>query len=103
MIRRTLASLIDAEEKAGQDEEEPHRITREELKAAENEGLIDGAHLDLFVDWYQLGGMERGIGIVELATMPAAMRTDLMYILREMGRIRRQRRAAAKAKKGLKK
>lgn len=73
------------------------------MKAAENEGLIDAAHLDLFVDWYQLGGMERGIGIMELAEMPAALRTDLMYILREMGRIRRQRRSADKAKKGAKK
>lgn len=48
------------------------------------------------MDWYQLGGMEKGIGIMELANMPAALRTDLMYLLREMGKLRRQRRTKEK-------
>jgi hypothetical protein len=74
-------------------------LSRADLKAAEGEGLIDPAHLELFADWYQLGGMEKGIGIMELAAMPAAMRIDLMYLLRELGRLRRQRQATRKDKK----
>lgn len=35
---------------------------------------------------------------MELAAMPAELRIDLMYLLREMGRLRRQRKAAQPAK-----
>lgn len=92
-----LGALLDAEQRAK--EETPQRLSRADLKAAEGEGLIDPAHLELFADWYQLGGMEKGIGIMELAAMPADLRADLMYLLREMGRLRRQRQATRKDKK----
>lgn len=74
-------------------------MTKEDLKAAEREGLQDPAHLDLFLDWYQLGGLERGIGLGELATMPAALRADLLYLLKELGRMRRQRKTRKKGTK----
>jgi hypothetical protein len=73
-------------------------LTQEDLKAAERERLQDPAHLDLFLDWYQLGGLEKGIGLSELATMPAALRADLLYLLRELGRMRRQRKARKKGR-----
>lgn len=92
-----LGALLDAEQRAK--EETQPRLSRADLKAAEGEGLIDPAHLELFADWYQLGGMEKGIGIMELAAMPADLRADLMYLLREMGRLRRQRQATRKDKK----
>lgn len=93
--------MLDAEERAKADET-PRRLTRADLKAAELEGLIEPAHLELFADWYQLGGLEKGIGIMELAAMPADMRADLMYLLKEMGRLRRQRKATQPAAKGKK-
>lgn len=39
---------------------------------------------------------------MELAAMPADMRADLMYLLKEMGRLRRQRKATQPAAKGKK-
>ena len=87
LIRRVFGQLIAAESK--KDDEGPHRITREEAAAADRAGLIDEENLTLFLDWYQLGGFEHGIGINELAEMPATRRHDVLYLLGELGKARK--------------
>lgn len=89
-MRKHLGALLDAEERAGQDDA-PQRITREEMDAADRAGLIDEGNLTVFVTWYQLGGMEQAPSITEIANMPAALRHDLLYLLGEFGRMRRSR------------
>lgn len=99
-MQRTLAHLVDAEEKARkEDDGAPERISKADLQRAEREGLIDPAHLDLFVTWWQLGGMERGMSLTEIAQMPASLRTDVLYLLGELGKLRRSRRRAGEKKK----
>lgn len=92
--------MLDAEERARQEADAPpRRITREEMDAADRQGLIDEAHLSVFVTWYQLGGMESKPTITEIAAMPAALRHDLIYLLSEFGRLRKSReRKKGKAK-----
>lgn len=101
-MQRTLAALVDAEEKAKErDDGPPERLTKADMQRAEREGLIDPAHLDIFVTWWQLGGMERGVSLTELVNMPAALRADVLYLLGEMGKIRRSRKRGQRAlKKG---
>lgn len=53
--------------------------------------MIDPVNLEIFLTWYQLNGPEHGISITEAATMPAALRQDLLYLLRELGKLRRRR------------
>ena len=91
MIRQALGAMLDAEERA-KAEGNAGPITPEEMAAAETEGLIDEAHLGLFITWWTFGGMEHPPTITEIANMPAAMQTDLVYLLREFGKMRRRRR-----------
>ncbi len=50
--------------------------------------------------WYQLGGPQHGITLTEAITMPAELRNDIFYLLRELHRMRRNRkRTREKAKK----
>lgn len=79
--------MIAAENRHG-DEGHQH-ISREDAEAADRTGLIDEENLTLFLDWYQLGGMEHGISISELAEMPATRRHDLLWLLGELGKARR--------------
>lgn len=93
-MRRTLTSLVDAEERARNgDDDKPQRLTREEVQRS-SQPLIDPASLDIFVTWWQFGGMEHGLSVSEVAAMPAALRHDLLLLLGEMGKIRRSRRKA---------
>ncbi len=73
----------------------PREITEAEARRAGDE-LLDPANLDLFLTWHQLGGMERPPSLAEVAAMPATLRHDVLYLLREMGTIRRQRRKQQK-------
>lgn len=98
LIERTLTALVDAEERARSDDDAPTRLTRAEVERAGRRGLLDPAHLDVFVCWWQLGGMEKGIGLLEAAQMPASLRSDVLFLLSELGKIRRGRR---KAKQGM--
>ena len=98
-MQRTLSRLVDAEEKARkEDDGAPERISKADMQRAEREGLIDPAHLDLFVTWWQLGGMERGMSLMEIAQMPASLRADALYLLGEIGKLRRSKRRADKKK-----
>ena len=63
-------------------------LSEEDMKRVEIEGLINPEHLELFVTWYCFGGMEKGISISELMTLPVALVADFSYLLRELGRYR---------------
>lgn len=90
-MRQTLGAMLDAEERAKADGDSGP-ISAEEMAAADTEGLIDEAHLGIFLTWWTFGGMEHPPTITEIANMPAAMQRDLTYLLREFGKMRRQRR-----------
>lgn len=80
--------MIAAEQRHGEEQGHQH-ISREDAARADREGMIDEENLTLFLDWYQLGGMERGIGINELAEMPATRRHDILWLLGELGKARK--------------
>lgn len=58
------------------------------MKRVEFDGLINPEHLDLFITWYGFGGLEKGISLSELITLPGPMISDFSYLLRELGRYR---------------
>ena len=93
-----MRALVAAEERRKEKNDEPANdmITAEELDAAERERLIDPAHMDLFLIWYQFGGTERGLSPLEIAAMPAAMIADWQTLIAMLANARRK----AKAKKG---
>ncbi len=88
--------MLDAEER--KPDAAGERITPEDLADAERRQLIDEAHLTVFLTWYQLGGIEHPPTITEIAGWPDALRRDLLYLLSELGRMRRQRRKRKAAK-----
>lgn len=92
--------MVAAEEKRKAKEEEPGSdlITAEELAAAERERLIDPAHMDLFLIWYQFGGTERGLSPLEIAAMPAAMIADWQTLIGMLANARRKAKAKAARK-----
>lgn len=93
-MRESLGAILDAEnapDDAGQ------KISRADLEKAELEGLQDPASLTIFLTWYQLGGVQRGISLTEAAEMPATLRNDIFYLLREMNRMRKRRKSAETA------
>lgn len=96
LIHDTLDAILDGEDR---DEDAPEWITEEDLARAEREGLIDPAHLDLFVTWYFFGGPQRGLSPQEIADMPAAMRRDFVFLLGKLGQKRRRRKRAKGGKK----
>lgn len=61
--------------------------------------MADERHLKIFVDWYNFGGMNRGLSLSEVLTMPATMRKDFAYFLAELGRAKAARRELEKGKK----
>ena len=87
-----MTSLVDAEERAREDADSPTRLTKEDLKRAERNGLIEPANLDLFVTWWQFGSAP--MSLTEIASMPAVLRHDVLYLLGELGRLRASRRKA---------
>ena len=89
LVHDTLDAILDGEDR---DEDAPEWITEEDLARAEREGLIDGAHLDLFVTWYFFGGPQHGLSPMEAAAMPAAMRRDFVFLLGKLGEKRRRRK-----------
>lgn len=90
-MRTTFARLAEAETRARDGDAAPAPITEEEA-ARPGKGLIDESHFWLFMTWYQMGGLEHPPTLTELAAMPAAMRSDILYLLRELGSIRRSQR-----------
>ena len=56
-------------------------------------GLCREEHLDLFVTWYQFGGLQHPPGLQELMAMPADLLKDFGYILSVLGRQRKERKA----------
>lgn len=60
--------------------------------------LIDEAHLTVFLTWYQMGGMQSPPTLSEVAAWPAALRHDILYLIREMGDAREGRRKTGKAR-----
>jgi hypothetical protein len=47
--------------------------------------------LDLFMNWYTMGGMNRGITLTELAEMPAWLLRDFKYLLGKFNTIKRDK------------
>lgn len=47
--------------------------------------------LDLFLLWRALGGMNQGVTLSELLTLPAWLTTDLRYLLARLGAARRRK------------
>lgn len=47
--------------------------------------------LDLFMNWYTMGGMNRGITLTELMEMPAWLLRDFKYLLGKYNQIKRDK------------
>lgn len=73
----------------GADEGDTEILDDEAMAQAERRGLIDEANLHLFLLWYTTGGMNRGLTITELTTMPAALVIDFLYCLGRMSKLRK--------------
>lgn len=54
-------------------------------------------HLDLITTWWNLGGMNRGITLTELLTLPDDLVSDVEKFMAEYGR-RKRAREGSKAK-----
>lgn len=64
------------------------------MAKVDRQGLCDERNVELFIDWYTLGGVERGLSLTEIISMPTTMRKDFRYILGMMGTRRRERKHA---------
>ena len=93
-----MRAIAEAEEdrKAKPETDNDDEITAADLADAERQRLIDDAHLDLFVTWYQFGGQERGLSPMEIAAMPADLLSDFQTLLAMLGRERRRAKAKHK-------
>ena len=88
-IEETLTAIAKAEADALANKNKPFPILSEDdLKRIELEGLIKPEHLELFVTWYCFGGLEKGMSVTELRTLPGPLIADFSYLLRELGRYR---------------
>jgi len=68
-------------------------LTEADFAAADAAGLCDDANLDLFLVWYQFGGLEKGLSLTEIATMPATQLKDFQYILSRLSHYQQIKRA----------
>jgi len=57
------------------------------MQAREREGLCDEAHFDLFLLWYQMGGVQNPPTPFELRDWPATMVKDWIYLLNRLGKL----------------
>ena len=88
-IEEALTAIAEAEADALANKHKATPVLSEEdVRRAEHEGLIKGEHLDLFLTWYGFGGLEKGISLSELMTLPGDLIADFSYLLRELGRLR---------------
>lgn len=91
LVNETLTAILEAEEDA-KDKGKPGKLlTEADLKRVESEGLIKPEHLDIFVTWYAFSGMEKGLSISEILTLPAELLTDFKYLLRRLSELREKR------------
>lgn len=72
---------------AENERDRPRQLSREDVERT-GEGLLDEAHLGLFLTWYQLGGMQSPPSLLEVAAWPAALRHDILFLVRELGDMR---------------
>lgn len=70
-------------------------ITPESMKAKAREGLCNEGHLDLFLLWYQLGGIQTAPTPLELRDWPATMVKDWIYLLGRLGKLEEMHRVNA--------
>lgn len=90
-MRATLDAIIEAEQSADDDEDEQGVITPDDMRRADLTTLNDEAHLRIFTLWHTFGGTQRGLAPMEIASMPAAMMDDFLYLSGELSRRRRKR------------
>lgn len=53
----------------------------------------------MFLTWWQLGGSQSPPTVSEVAAWPAALRHDMLYLIREMGDAQAATRKRRKAEK----
>jgi len=56
--------------------------------------------LTVFLTWYSLGGLRQPPTLTEIAAMPADLRHDILFLLREYSDAKDSQRAADRARKG---
>lgn len=93
---RAIAEAEEDRKAKPADDDSDAEITASDLADADRQRLIDDAHLDLFVTWYQFGGQERGLSPMEIAAMPADLLSDFQTLLAMLGRERRRAKAKHK-------
>ena len=67
------------------------------MERVEREGLCSESSLELFVNWYTLGGMQRGLTLTEILGMPRWLLKDFRYILGVISTTRTEKSRADKA------
>lgn len=82
---------MEAEEEAKDGKSKPFIPTEDDFKRIEMEGLIRPEHLNIFVTWFAFGGLERGLSINDILTLPAELLEDFKYLTRRLGEIRERR------------
>lgn len=73
-------------------------ITDEDLERAGSEHIHNRAHLQVFLYWQALGGMARGLSLLEAATLPSTLLRDMVYLMTKTEELRDSKRAMEKAK-----
>lgn len=77
-------------------------ISEDEAKGG-GDGLLDEAHLTVFLTWLAVGGMEHPPGLTEIAEWPADLRHDVLWLLKEYGEAKAAQRRLDKGKGGKRK
>lgn len=88
--REFIENLADAFVKSEKSDRQPVStlIDQEVMESVEREGLCSEASIEIFVNWYTLGGMNRGLTITEIMSMPKWLLKDIRYILGVISRTR---------------
>lgn len=74
-----------AEARAAARSKDRPELTKEEIEARAARRINDMAHLDLFMTWQGMKGMDQGLSFTEISEMPADMLHDFRIFFSILG------------------
>lgn len=98
-------AIVEAEEELKSDKDKPPLTLaeiREKAERKEIEGLCNLVSVDIFSTWYAFGGMQRGLSVDEVLSMPAWLRQDFSFIVGVISETREAHEREQKNKTGMK-
>ncbi len=75
-------------------------ITKEDLDKADGEFIHDIANVQVFLRWMALGGMMQGISLLEAATLPTTLLSDMVYLSGRYGTLKKEQAEREKLSAG---